>query len=358
MPNSELDTPLTDLAAWRRRYAQILATGVTVVLLFVMMQSLGGGIENLDTQLWGRTSLVELFTRIRLKLHDRVFPSAVVGADGWLEYTAEHNLDDYQNVIPFSPKSIRSHAMLLYNNLRARHITLLIVIAPNKATIYPGSVPAEIGKINEQSRLDLLAAYMKRYGPPVFLDLRPGLEAASKAQTIYYKTDTHWNALGAYAAYTEIMDALSPAYPQLKTIPLNNFRLRTGKPSQKDLARIIGAPLLEPSLDLSLKHEQADTLPSALNDDLIPSRIAVSANTNAPSLLMYYDSFGDGLVPMLAPSFGRSTFVYDFSPLHDLVSYKLVNQLQPDVVIIEFVERYIDELDGLLAHYGVQTPTQ
>src|SRR5688572_12651085 len=213
MLNFKLAKDMNTLTIWRYRYTQFFVICILSMLIYIMCQSLDGGISQLESNIWGRNLLISKFANLRLKMGDRVFSQGLVGKDGWLQFTAGGILDDFQNTMQFSPKNIQQNSQLLYEKLQAQNITLVIIIVPNKDTIYPEQLPDEIQKINEQSRLDLLVAYFKKYGPPVLIDLRPALQRARQEETIYYKTDTHWNNLGSFAAYSEVMQVLSRSNP-------------------------------------------------------------------------------------------------------------------------------------------------
>ena len=76
----------------------------------------------------------------------------------------------------------------------------LFVVAPDKHTIYgEGRIPITYRRRGGPSRLDQLQEYMEAEGRDVrVLDLRPALrEADRRFGTLWYETDSHWNAAGA-----------------------------------------------------------------------------------------------------------------------------------------------------------------
>ena len=68
---------------------------------------------------------------------------------------------------------------------------------------------------------------------------------------------------------------------------------------------------------------------------------------------MYVDSFGEALMPFLAPQFREATFIENVSLYSDLLTYKEVETACPDIVIVEIVERYLPNLNKWLANYGL-----
>lgn len=342
------------------RYAQLLVIFLLGVFLYIMSQSVPGDIDRFKTNLWNSHLLITSFTRLRLKLGDRVFSQVLVGKEGWLDFTKNHNLDGYQNAVQIRPKEIestQSNLQKLYEELRKRNITLLLIIPPNKATIYPDKLPDEIQKLHPHSKLDEFAAYIKQHGPPVLLDLRPALQDARKRQNeydVYYKTDTHWNSYGAFIAYREIMKALSKNYPQLTPKNISDFNITLSRPHPQDLAYIMGAiHLFEPDINFKLKKSSNVRWTVFNDDEIVPLQMATTPNTNLPTLLMYMDSFGVRLKEFVAPHFKKTTFIFNASSYRELVSLHTIDIIQPDIVIIEMVERSFNSdpnLDGLLKH--------
>ncbi len=322
----------------RLRYSRILVIGFLAVFLYTMTQSLSGGIPQFEKHLWGRKFLVSSFTEIRLKLGDRVFLQALVGKDGWLDYTGKKNLDGYQNVIKTPPgawKKTQQKLQRLYEELQKRNITFILVIPPNKATIYPDKLPDEIRKINPQSKLDTFADYLQQHGPPILVDLRPALQEGRKKQDVYYQTNTHWNRYGAFIGYTEVMKELSKTYPQLTPKSIDDFVISTRQPVAHDIARIIGATNLLESGMIFIPKEQDNT-----------------PKENLPTLLMYMDSFGTGMKDFISPHFRKTTFIaLTLNP--NLLSLKRIDTTKPNIVILEIVERSFNtqNLDRIISQF-------
>lgn len=350
---------MDNLKVFRTRYTQFFVVCILSAAIAIAALSLSTGFSLSEKSFWNRRTLISAFTNTRLMLGDKVFLQALVLEDGWLEYTGDSNLDDFQNAAPNSRETLestRKKIRRVYNALRDRNITLLIVIAPNKATIYPDKLPASIQKLAAISYLDALLAGLQQDGLPILLDLRPSLQAGRKTQEIYYRTDTHWNAYGGFIAYTEIIQALSKTRPQLKPRDISKFNIQTGSPYLHDIPKLMGANnMLETNLIMTPKKDNI-VWSSNLNEDRIaPMQVATTKNKNAPTLLIYIDSFGKGLKDLLPSHFRQTTFIQNDSKYADLLSMQKIDTIKPDFVIIEFVERSLynnkfnDLLNDLLA---------
>jgi len=291
-----------------------------------------------------------------MKLGDRVFSQVLVGRDGWLDFTGLQNLDSYQNSAIMSNddvKTIQSNLEILHNQLGKRNIVLVVVIAPNKATIYPDKLPDGINKVGDQSELDILVKYMNQYGPPfLLLDLRPTLAHERLKRDVYFKTDTHWNAYGSFVAYREIMLQISRYYPELMPKDIDEFKLKTTGPPVRDLPRIIGVDnIIEIRQDFVPKMDDLNWV--VYNDDFIPAKISTSPDDNFPKLLMYLDSFGVPLIRLMAPHFREAVFIQNQSAYSDLLTFGEIDATDPDVVVLEFVERNLKQLFDFLENYNL-----
>jgi alginate O-acetyltransferase complex protein AlgJ len=235
--------------------------------------------------------------------------------------------------------------------LKSQGITLLIVVVPNKATIYPDKLPEQIKFLPKQSRLDILISYLKDNNLPVILDLRAALRTARQNQDVYYKTNTHWNGYGAFVAYTTIIDALGSPYPELKPYKTTDFELVSANPSVNDIASLMHANFItEPTFFFVSKESFVQTLhPGGTNDY---NQFSFIKDSKLPTLLMFHDSFGIMyLNNYLSMNFGKSYFVHQLgmSPYFTKAS---IQQFKPDIIIIEIVERNLEQLVDYFSNFA------
>ena len=339
---------------WQQLYSRIFVLIILAALLLIMVRSLTGGFSRFDENFSGKTRLISTFNHLRYSLGDQVFPQVLVGKEGWLEFSAESNLDDYQNafIVPEQLESIHKKLNAFNKKLTARGITLVVVIAPNKATIYPDKIPEKLEKISEQSRLDILLELMKQTHSSYIIDIRPAFIEASKHQQLYYKTDTHWNARGAYIAYREIMNAISKTYPELQPYQPNQFAWKESQPRIMDLARLM-------DVDFIREHGQ-QALPTSETPYLqrFSSESDITMSWGDPSqgktLVMYHDSFGNLLGNFLQPQFKTAIYIHN----RHATKTSWINTINPDIVILEIVERDMPYLDVLLSGLLKELPRQ
>ena len=97
-----------------------------------------------------------------------------------------------------------------------RNIRFLVVLIPNKETVYQEYMPDYI-KRGARTRLDQIDQLVKRNPHLPVLNLTRVLMNKKRSAQIYYKGGTHWNQYGAYWGIKAIMRRLSDWFPDLRT---------------------------------------------------------------------------------------------------------------------------------------------
>lgn len=342
---------------WQPLYSKIFVLAVLAALLLTMLKSLTAGFSGFDENFPGKVHLISTFNHLRYSMGDKVFSEVLVGKDGWLEYTLNRNLEDYQNAltIPGEMESIHQKLDMLNKELASRGITLVVVVAPNKATIYSDKISEKLEKISKKSRLEIFLELTRQTHSSYVVDLRPALMQARQNHQLYYKTDTHWNSLGAFIAYQEIMNSVSQDYPELQPYGLDQFQWKETNPTVLDLARVIGADFIKESrIELKPKFYPTSYLRKISSQS--DAYISWGYGGQEKTLLMYNDSFGAALQNFLQYHFKEAIYIPDTDPELSKISW--INIMQPDIVIIECVERDIAYLDLLVSRILKRLPQQ
>ena len=299
-----------------------------------------------------RTSLVRSHIRLAIWLGVSPTPKVVLGKQGWLYYDGEPNetfIDIcYRSVKPFTVSELETWQTALEERRRwlAKHgIPYLVVFVPNKETIYPEFLPDAVKKLRETTRLDQLIDYLRCNSDLEVLDLREALLVGKKRAQIYFRTDTHWNNLGAYIAYEQIINSLARRFPSLRVMPLD--LLHPSASFQKmggDLANMLGLVEEFPEgmtikFDLSGMSRKVNLPPD--DPEAPPERQPFAMENQDPSLpraVMFRDSFATLLVPLLSEHFARIAYVWSREMKTDMILKE-----KPNVVIEEITERLISK---------------
>jgi hypothetical protein len=277
-------------------------------------------------------------------------PEVILGTDGWLYYAGLRTnklLDrDLRGRDPFSQDELDHWRRLLIERTRrfrtigARYV---LVIAPNKESIYPEHLPAWIGPKLGPSRLDQLMAFLKSAPEATVIDLRASLIADKGLEILYYKTDTHWNPRGAHTAYREIARILEPYFPGLSVRSWASFNPKVIERQSMDIARMMGLEF--PDEDFKLAYSACAErqpipipIPEALQSTTpspYSTRCHAPGNINA---VIFQDSFGWALAPFLEESF-RSAANFDRMGWNNAAGYDLSETLKANLVVEILVER-------------------
>lgn len=290
-----------------------------------------------------RRLLIRWHSLAKIALGVSPSPKALIGKEGFLFYTHERSLDYFRGIAPFTPAELGRWQRSLESReawLRAHGSRFLVVVAPNKETIYPEFMPDVYRPLRPDSRLDQLLEHLRsRQSPVEILDLREPLRRAKASGLIYHRTDTHWNQAGAFVAYAEILRRLSPWFPDMDAEPVSTKRVQRAD-SAGDLARLLALEdrFREARVDL-VPQSPRRARPAALS---LPATISNPGDFHAvecpgcrgPRVIMYEDSFNTDLAPFLSEHFSR--VVYGAS---SRLLTELVERERPGLVIHEFVER-------------------
>ena len=182
-----------------------------------------------------------------------------------------------------------------------------------------------------------MVSYLREHSTVRFVDLRPALLAAKRADRLYHRTDTHWNDRGAFVGYQSIVDALAEEFPGLRSASRSAFEPRVVQSEGLDLARMLGLTevLREDDLVLVPRGPTARILePEHPNPRLTHARIVTEAPTRGPRAVVFMDSFGPGLVPFLSENFSRAVYLWQNN-----MDPQVVQQEHPQIVIQEWVGR-------------------
>jgi len=275
------------------------------------------------------------------------YPQVLVGKEGWLFLGSEQNaIEDYRGARRFTPQELETWTNVLDKRREwsdRMDMRYLFFVAPNKSSIYPEFVPSRIRKVRDTTGLDQFFQYVNLRSRAQVVDVRPVLRDVKKERRVYEVTGTHWNEIGAYYAYREVMTRLGQTYPKLRPHFLTDFEIVTRHES-RDLARMLGMGdiRLETVLDLKPKFTANARLvkPRIIpaRDNSKPSFTFETGDSSLPSAIFFHDSFGETMKEMLAEHFSRMVMYrqVNFTP-------EIIAAEKPDIILQEMVERTLTD---------------
>lgn len=254
------------------------------------------------------------------------------GTDGWLYYSS--TLNDYLGCNRLSDRQIYNLAhnlSLVCQYVEGKGSDFILTIPPNKNTLYGAHMPYYDSYIVDQTHnVDLLTPNLQKLGVP-YADLLRLFR--NEDEVLYLKRDSHWNMKGAVMAYNCMMDALGYAHTDYASSPVSR-----SKDTDGDLNRMLYTLYGEKEFnyDYAIDSTYTYTNPVETVEDVW---IETESSTGSHTLLMFRDSFGNTLIPLIAGQFQRAWFTREVP--YGLES--LMGQYHPSTVVFEKVERNLQE---------------
>ena len=264
---------------------------------------------------------------------DQVLP----GKDGWLFYkdgpSAAQPVANYQGLpgINDSEETLaRASAALqnLSNDLAEHGCTLVLDFTPSKDRIYREYMPDGYPIVEEENRTDRMAAYLQSHTTVPVVWRYETLRSQARLdpeRLLYYKTDTHWNAVGALIGLDGIFEALG-----LPTLPPEQYPVQQTGTTTGDMANVA-------ALYAVLPPEPTYAVPG----------YALLFEKDDRVVRVIGDSFSEYYMPYLEARFAAcwNEHIDHFDPA-------LVNDPSCDILILEFNERSLDTMLRILENFA------
>jgi hypothetical protein len=295
-----------------------------------------------------------------------------LGKEGWLFWASENDGDSIsyfrgrKELSAADLSGLRDVLQSRSDRMRKRGARYILLLAPNKHTIYPEYMPDTISPSAGQSHFDRFVSYFRENSTVAVVDPRTRLFEAKRRRLTYHRTDTHWNAYGAYAAYRELIDVVRKTHPAVAPLKLSfdDFRQESGvwsfvipsmrigstddtpleAPPSGDLAGMLALQAILSDASVTPKEVKGrcarltttlrrpnswEAVKSGPHPTLGHHGILTTVCKGKPlNILIVHDSFGPLLIPYLAETFGRATYVWggkgEIESFFDAGDYDLV----------------------------------
>lgn len=283
-----------------------------------------------------------------------------IGSNGWLYYSFSLSRPCLTNQ---DLTTLTETVTRAQRAVEATGRTLIVAIAPDKATIVPDFLPAVDTCVNEVA--DQLNEVE---GPGALLTVWDEMRSArANERPIYFRLDTHWTNEGAGVMAKAIVEKLMPGGWQDIVVTKTSTVDHEG-----DLTVLLGLPSSEPTDELAVAFPGSEhtsevrkllTGTGAEHDEVVAVDFST---TNEPVIdsrtLVMHDSYGWALTPMLAPYFETATFIAETDPAaghaeHDLAAadtivHVSVQRSLHEIIIdrdlaAAFVAGYANEFDAI-----------
>lgn len=281
-----------------------------------------------------RTLLVSLDAEIQSKIFKvSNVETVITGNKGWLYYSS--TTDDYlgRNLISGRcAENIAHNLSLIQRYVQDKGAKFVFTVAPNKNSLYGENMPYYLQKkVGNLKNIDILEERMGKYNIR-YVDLFKLFK--EQEEELYLKRDSHWNNKGAVYVYNAILDNIVMEHDNYGHVAYVRQKTEYG-----DLNKMLYPVTAQPEWNYFYKKKNSfsyKTDTKSAEEEWIETE-----NKNGTgSMLMFRDSFGNTLLPLMADTFEKGYF----SKTVPQDARKYTEMYNPDIVVLEKVERNIKEL--------------
>ena len=270
--------------------------------------------------------------------------SVLLGKNDWLFLKWHPLIPDYIGNYEFSNEELeiaKNNLIYFRNELKKKNIDFILMIAPNKNIIYPENMPSFISRKNENNSTDYFIRYMEDNTDIKIVYPKNELLKYKKKYQLYYKYDTHWNYLGAYVGYSELMKKMNI---EVANLDIMNIEL-SNKNRSGDLASMISLKkkITNDNEYIIKNYDKKSFHITAHSNDIQMYAETMATNTNDYKLFIIRDSFTTAMFNYIASSFNNVTFAH----YSGYFKIDYIIDKSPNILVIEVVER---GLKGMVFH--------
>lgn len=248
----------------------------------------------------------------------------LLGKENWLFYKTQNDgqpIYDYMGINHFSEEEMAAMASNLIMTReyfeKEKGVRFVAMTIPNKEIVYEEYMPDTIARVNMVSKGELFAEYMYNNTDVPYIYMKETFAEQKGNYPLFYKTDTHWNQIGAFLGVQEILNTLYG----MKASPDSVIFKETQKDFAGDLSVIAGVED-KYKIDTVYEFDPASADP---------------AQKRAENVIIAGDSFG-GFLSLVAEGYYEKVYWVK----QEEFTASMVDEYGADVVIWETVERYQD----------------
>ena len=218
---------------------------------------------------------------------------------------------------------IKDILILFRDELKKRDIELVLFIAPTKESVYSEFIPTYI-RLKDMSAIDKLVSYIKENTDiKVIYPLEELKKYNSLYELYFFSSDVHWNSIGAYIGYLELMKGLNMTN---ELIPIENVKILKGDGIDKYI--------------LTNYTKNNFTMIEGTNEHYTTQySYSKSDVTNNNNILFIKDSYGYHIFDYIASSFNTTIFIH-----RDSFNIDYIRERDINLVILEYAGFRIKDL--------------
>ena len=305
-------------------------------------------ILNLNAYITDSVPLRKMWLRINGLVRYGIFRSSLKeismpGKEGWIYIGStglgcyEDTVADYQGTNLFTEEELRDLSDSLSgfrNYLNSLGIEFRLMINLNKSHVYPEYFPDEFVKSNT-TRAEQVINYLNKHTNIPIVYPRDALLKEKERYLLYVPTDAHWNTVGGYVGFRELIKSLEPD----KTFPdISDIAPVYTKTEWADVSNIINAAWFTDNLWTTTSYRPEIKTEWTSRTDTNSSLYIHNNTGNGKKLLVYHDSYMNQMMDYLGKEYTDCEFI---EKEFDITEADILEK-NPDIVVFEILERMLN----------------
>ena len=301
-----------------------------------------------------KTELVKLKNLSDIFVFKNVFNRIVfLGKEKWLFHK-------WNNTYSFNEEELetaKNNLIHFRDELKKKDIDFIFMVCPDKQLIYPEYVPNYIKGKLPNNGTEIFIEYLKNNSDiKVVYPKNEFLKYKDKYQ-LYYKYDAHWNTLGAYIEYTELMKSLNIHVDNIDNVDIKDFdgnqSYNLGIYQYNDMAYLLSLSKIKYYNDdktyiisnYIIKNYET-------NYYILDNYFSFNSKSynNKNNIIIIRDSFGLNMIDYIATGFKQSEFIHI-----DSFKNENITEYKPDIVVFETIEWGLKErMLNVMPNYRIE----
>jgi hypothetical protein len=220
-------------------------------------------------------------------------------------------------------------------------VPLIVMFCTDKESIYPEFYPKSIKQGPEPGQLDIITGYLQEHTGVDVFNIRQALLAEKDNFLLHYTIDTmsftgdfaHYNQIGAFFAYRELMKHINIYFPEMIPYELDDVDIRYDEKGRPHVS--LKANIVYKRLDASFFDDVSIIRPFTSENEAYENE-----KSDLPVILFMRDSYTyEIFFGTYFPShFGKAIFIH-YENIEHFDEY--IDRYKPDIVVFESAERQL-----------------
>lgn len=275
----------------------------------------------------------------------------IPGKDGWIYIggnginAGENPPADYKKTNLFTQDELEDLCKSLQgfkNYMDSQGVEFRLMITLNKSHIYPEHLPDWFQEGNGPTRAEQVIEYLQKHSDIEIVYPKKALLKAKDSYLLYVPTDAHWNTVGGYIGFIELMKSLNPSFDPPLISDINPIYLRT---NWADVANLVNAAWFtdnqwsttsyKPEIGFEWTHNESG------------HTVLINHNALDVKMVAYHDSYLNQMMEYLGKEFAYTQCIEkNFN-----ITEEDITSLNPDIVVFEILERMINNYTSELSYW-------